>query len=574
MIAAGNRSDARADARSDDQFRVSAPQISLPKGGGAIRGIDEKFAANPVTGSGSMTVPIPTSPGRSGFGPQLSLTYDSGAGNGPFGFGWRLALPSITRRTDKGLPRYRDAEDSDIFIMSGVEDLVPVYRQDVDGSWVANHAGYTRDAQGDWVRDAAGQLVVHEEDFGGYRIRRYRPRLEGSFARIERWTSLDGKETYWRSISSDNVTTIYGGSSKSRIADPADLSRIFSWEICRSYDDKGNAIIYEYAEEDAANVAVWLTYEGNRARSANRYIKRIKYGNVISRLVDPNLLDPARQWLFEVVFDYGEHSAVPPSPTPSGKWLCRKDPFSTYRAGFEVRCYRLCQRVLMFHRFAELAGAPAAGKTEVDAYLVHSTDFTHWDNTDPNSDKQRGGLRASFLQSVTQTGHRRNEDGTHFSRSLPPLTFSYSPADIDPTVREVDPQSVQNLPEGLDGQAYQWVDLESEGLSGILTEQADGWFYKRNLSPINRIEENGVARPQATLAPLERVATRPRPGIAAAQTQWMDLEGEGRLDLVLLDARHWASTNMTRKLEALPSVRRARQSRHARSQSPVCRPRR
>ena len=74
--------------------QISAPSISLPKGGGAIRGMGEKFAANPVTGTGSMTVPIATSPGRSGFGPQLSLSYDSGAGNGPFGFGWSLSLPS------------------------------------------------------------------------------------------------------------------------------------------------------------------------------------------------------------------------------------------------------------------------------------------------------------------------------------------------------------------------------------------------------------------------------------------------------------------------------------------------
>src|SRR5947207_12728960 len=97
----------------------SIPTISLPKGGGAIRGIGEKFAANPVTGTGSLTVPIYTSPGRSGFGPQLSLSYDSGAGNGPFGFGWSLSLPSITRKTDKGLPQYADAEESDIFILSG-----------------------------------------------------------------------------------------------------------------------------------------------------------------------------------------------------------------------------------------------------------------------------------------------------------------------------------------------------------------------------------------------------------------------------------------------------------------------
>src|SRR6201982_1958324 len=69
-------------------FFTTPPARSLPKGGGAIRGIGEKFAANPVTGTGSMSVPIATSPGRSGFGPQLSLSYDSGAGNGAFGFGW------------------------------------------------------------------------------------------------------------------------------------------------------------------------------------------------------------------------------------------------------------------------------------------------------------------------------------------------------------------------------------------------------------------------------------------------------------------------------------------------------
>jgi hypothetical protein len=53
----------------------------------------ETFASNPVTGTASMSVPIATSPGRSGFGPNLSLTCDSGSGNGPFGFGWSLSLP-------------------------------------------------------------------------------------------------------------------------------------------------------------------------------------------------------------------------------------------------------------------------------------------------------------------------------------------------------------------------------------------------------------------------------------------------------------------------------------------------
>src|SRR5207248_1355874 len=129
----------------------AAPSINLPKGGGAIKGIGEKFAANPVTGTGSMSVPIAMSPGRSGFGPQLSLAYDSGSGNGPFGFGWSLSLPAITRKTDRGLPQYRDTVDSDVFILSGAEDLVPVYRQDPDGTWIAAHPGFQRDADGFWV---------------------------------------------------------------------------------------------------------------------------------------------------------------------------------------------------------------------------------------------------------------------------------------------------------------------------------------------------------------------------------------------------------------------------------------
>ena len=110
----------------EDSASNPLPGLSLPKGGGAIRGIGEKFTANPVTGTGSQTIPIATSPGRAGFGPQIALSYDSGSGNGPFGLGWSLNLPQITRKTDKGLPRYRDGQDSDVFILSGAEDLVPV----------------------------------------------------------------------------------------------------------------------------------------------------------------------------------------------------------------------------------------------------------------------------------------------------------------------------------------------------------------------------------------------------------------------------------------------------------------
>ena len=367
----------------------TAPSMALPKGGGAIRGMGEKFATNPVTGTGAMTVPIATSPGRSGFGPQLSLSYDSGAGNGPFGFGWSLSLPSITRKTDKGLPTYQDAGESDVFILSGAEDLVPEFDKDDAGHWVMEDS----------------QPVVYDKprtvDGITYTVRRYRPRIEGLFARIERWTNIaDLRDVHWRSLSQDNLLTIYGQDENSRIADPEDAGRIFSWLICETRDDRGNALAYEYKPEDGTGIDLTQVHERNRGdrnhsqRTANRYLKRIRYGNRTPLLDDaghrPHTLTPAQldnvDWMFEVVFDYGEHGTTDPKPNDLGDWFCRQDPFSTYRSGFEVRTYRLCRRVLMFHHFPDEAGVG-------QDCLVRSTGF----------DYQETPI-AAFVTAVTQRG--------------------------------------------------------------------------------------------------------------------------------------------------------------------------
>ena len=252
----------------------SAPSISLPKGGGAIRGIGEKFSTNPITGTASLAVPISVSPGRSGFGPQLSLSYDSGSGNSPFGFGWNLSLPSITRKTDKGLPKYQDETESDVFIFSGSEDLVPTFKKGDDGNW-------KRDERENYVFD-------EDPDRDGYAVRRYRPRIEGLFARIELWTRKSDGDIHWRSISKDNILTVYGRDEKSRIADPNDKSKVFSWLICESYDDKGNAIVYEYLLENDKGIDLSQANEQNRSRTANRYISRILYGNRQTLMLDTN----------------------------------------------------------------------------------------------------------------------------------------------------------------------------------------------------------------------------------------------------------------------------------------------
>lgn len=501
--------------QSDESSQFSAPSISLPKGGGAIRGIGEKFAANPVTGTGSMTVPIAVSPGRSGFAPQLSLSYDSGSGNGPFGLGWSLSLPAITRKTDKGLPKYQDADESDAFILSGAEDLVPIL-------------------------DGAGQILETEQE--GYRIRSYRPRIEGLFARIERWTRITDGDTYWRSISKENLLTIYGKDSESRIADPFHPRHIFSWLICETRDDKGNGVIYEYVAENSVNVDLSQANEANRGeagsplRKTGRYIKRIRYGNKTSLLDSagkrPSFLTiDARDnagWMFEVVFDYGDepYQESPPDAearvfvqstiggAPGQSWPVRRDPFSTYRSAFEVRTYRLCRRALVFHHFPEELG--------VDDYLIRSTEFAYEENP-----------IASLMTSVIQSGYLLRQPDSYLKKSLPPVEFEYSKAEIREEAQELAEGSLENLPSGLDGVNYQWIDLDGDGVAGVLTEQANAWFYKRNLSPISSVQENGATRQVAKLAPIETVAAQPSfNGIAGGALQFLDLAGDGRPDLV------------------------------------------
>ncbi len=529
MPTSAPRSDTTA-ATTADARQPEKPAITLPKGGGAIRGIGEKFAANPVTGTGSMSIPLATSPGRSGFGPQLSLSYDSSSGNGPFGFGWSLAIPAITRKTDRGLPQYRDAEESDVYILSGAEDLVPVLQPD-------------------------GTRFKDDTTAPGYVIHRYRPRIEGLFARIERWTNVATGAIHWRSITRDNVTTLYGKDNNSRVFDPADPSpayptRVFSWLICESYDDKGNAIVYKYAAENDDNVDRDQANERNRVRTANRYLKRIQYGNRVSRLIQPDLSQAS--WMFEVVFDYDEghyeevaldparpeaeqHRFVQAAASVGRSWAVRPDPFSSHRAGFEVRTYRRCRRVLVFHHIPDLL----TGEKGYDG-LVRSTEFDYADldyrqpvAIDAELTHQGSTRFASFMRAVTQSGYVRDDTqavvvrngvsyATYLKKSLPPLEFEYSKAAIQDEVRALDATSLENLPSGLDGSTYQWVDLDGEGVSGILTEQADAWFYKPNLG-------------DGRFGPLQTVAAKPSMAdLRSGRQQLLDLAGDGQLDLVAL----------------------------------------
>jgi RHS repeat-associated protein len=454
-------------ARSDD--RPEIPRVELPRGGGALKSIDEKFQVNSSNGTATCSIPLPFSQGRGGFTPNVALAYDSGSGNGVFGIGWNLNQPFIQRRTDKQLPTYDDASERDVFTFSGAEDLVPALIDDKHVTWPAD------------------QFIAPT----GEQVKRYRPRIDGQFSRIERITPPGSATSYWKVTTASNVVTIYGRSPSARIADPSHSERVYRWLPELSYDDKGQCLEYVYVFEDITKSDGTVTInntvaERNRLNGlspiANTYLKQIKYTNKNAYYPDPAQpynppapTDP--DYFFIAVLDYGDQDDDTPTTEVQKVWPARLDPFSQFKPGFDVRTYRLCRRILFFHTFTELSDAKLSGPC-----LVRSLDigYRFFNNSKATPGELRN-IEVDYPISFTQTWYRSNGAGGYDRQSLPPLQVSYQEPNWNlHDVQEITPQELANAPTGL-SQGYQFVDLWSEGISGILTEQGSGWFYKTNL---------------------------------------------------------------------------------------------
>src|SRR5579872_1899359 len=174
---------------------IAAGLSSLPSGGGGITPLGERFQPDLVRGTGSYAVPINCPKGANELQPSLSLTYSTGSGNGPFGFGWRLNALRIERRTDRGIPNYTD---DDTFVIGDAEVLI--------------HVGDNR----------------------------YRPKADNKFWLIERVN--DG----WRVRTGGGKTMFSGQSEQSRESDGA---KIFAWYLDEERDAAGNSILFSYRRD-------------------------------------------------------------------------------------------------------------------------------------------------------------------------------------------------------------------------------------------------------------------------------------------------------------------------------------
>lgn len=433
---------------------VAESVLSLPKGGGDVKGLGEKFQPNPQTGTGAYSVPLALPTGRSGLTPSLSLNYHTGSGNGPFGLGWSISTQAVLRSTEKAKPLYDDA--SDIFTVTGWENLVPL---------------------------------------GGGE---YRPRSDTAFARIRHVQS--GADDYWRVTRADGITHTYGKSADARLYDQSTgRPRIAIWYLDEATDTFGNQIRYEYKRD--------LSVDGPHAINQT-YLKSVYYVEYGADPASPG----GRKWLYRVVFDYGEAEqpgwelapnlvnpvhparflAIAASAAPSSS--IRPDAFSSFDVGFEARTLRRCWRINLQMR----ADGEAAYRTIRGYYLQYLQ-------------APYSGL--SLLHRITCVGFTPDEPD-EAPEDLPPIVLDYSAWDPAERRYENFTSPCNYLPDqSLSDPTYEIVDLFGNALPCVLHTGDTGYRYWRNIgrlrfdSPPHTMESAPVgvtlADPGVRLADME-----------------------------------------------------------------------
>ncbi|MBA3705266.1 MAG: insecticidal toxin complex protein, partial [Bacteroidetes bacterium] len=115
-------------------------------------------------------------------------------------------------------------------------------------------------------------------------------------------------------------------------------------------------------------------------------------------------------------------------------------------------------------------------------------------------------------------GYIKLTASTYSSKSMPAVEFTYQAHQWNSEVKEISRENLLHAPTGL-SKPYQFNDLYNEGLPGILTESAAGWYYKRNLG-------------EGNFAAARLVSPKPSFSGLGAGMQLVDLEADGVKQIV------------------------------------------
>ncbi|CAI1993692.1 SpvB/TcaC N-terminal domain-containing protein [Serratia marcescens] len=423
----------------NDFLQLTPP--TLPSGGGSISGLRSEAGSAGPDGAATLSIPLPVSAGR-GYAPSLSLNYHSRAGNGPLGMGWSLSLPAVRLRTAKGIPAF---DGTDEYTGPDGEVLVPL-----------PGTGGKPDIR------TAGTLLG-SDSAALYHVHAYRPRVEKDFSRLERWVSESDSTDFWVMYSPDGQVHLLGRHAGARICSAQNPAHTAVWLMEASVSASGEQILYQYRAEGEDGCSADET-AFHPAATTQRYLSAVWYGNKKASLSLPDMTTApaAADWLFALVFDYGERQAVKEAPPDwlapgTGNRPCRPDAFSSREYGFELRTRRLCRQILMYHDTDALAGKEDGGTPR----LVAGLQLTYQETPS-----------VSVLKAVQQIA--READGTLLT--LPPLELSWQ--SFSPPPEKGEWQVREDLGNFAPQQPYQLVDLNGEGIAGILYQDAGAWWYR------------------------------------------------------------------------------------------------
>src|SRR5699024_1934146 len=178
-------------------------------------------------GIASTSFPIKLPAGRNGMQPQLSIDYNSEAGNGWLGKGWDLSFLSISVDNRWGVAEYHSSQETEVYTLDG-QELV-----------LKNGSEYTN--------------AHRKEGMGRTTNRIFYLRKEGGYLEITRHGS--NPSNYWWSVTdTEGYTRYYGGVSaldrSSVLSQSLSSGPIGQWALVRMEDPYGNSIDYSYTKNN------------------------------------------------------------------------------------------------------------------------------------------------------------------------------------------------------------------------------------------------------------------------------------------------------------------------------------
>lgn len=479
-----------------EQMRIETP--SLPKGGGAITGMPGGPGNIGPDGAATFSVPLPVSRGR-GYFPEPVLSYNSRNGNDIFGLGWTVSMAAVSRRVAKGVPRYNNEDE---FTGPDNEVIVPVLGS--DGNPVSS------------LKSKLFDTVLKTE----YRVTEYHSRLETTSDRLQYWQATEEKpgspSEFWVIFAADGQAHLFGYEDSSRVYEPDNPQHIARWLINASVSPQGEQIYYRYRSENEDNCPG--DEKNSHPQQSYQYPEKICYGNKKSGRNFPCVNNNAddNQWLFFLVFDYGQRSSaladIPGWQIPTGNlWSLRQDIFSSYEYGFEIRIRRLCRQVLLFHRVADLANDTDQGR---DPELVSRLVLTYDESP-----------VITTLLAVRRSGFNDPADKNGIT-VLPPLEFNWTKPE---KWSEHQWETFDGIGKLNSHQPYQFLDLWGEGSKGILYKNRGAWWYSSPVRNKNSSDINAITWSAPQLLPDIPALDK--------HTLLIDLDGDGRLEWVVIHQR-------------------------------------